>query len=44
MLDDEAEFLEWYGGYGNWPKIGFIALASQGLIYTSLKLFRHTAV
>lgn len=42
VLDDEAEFLENYGGMATMAKIGFLALASQGLIYTGLKAFRVT--
>ena len=41
VLDDEHEFWDEYGRHPMFAKLAFIALASQGLIYASLKAFRH---
>ena len=41
VLDDEHEFWEEYGRNPLFAKLAFIAVASQGLIYASLKAFRH---
>ena len=41
VLDDEEEFLDYYGQNPTMAKLAFIALASQGAIYTGLMAFRH---
>ena len=41
VLDDEKEFLEEYGGMPAIAKLGFLVLASQGMVYTGLQAFRY---
>ena len=41
VLQEEQEFLEEYGGMPAIAKLGFLVLASRGMVYTGLQAFRY---